>query len=458
MTAAARKLACQVLVDVYDGKKYTNLSLQQAYRKSRLDERDKALCTEIVYGTVQRQRSLDALLQLYCHRPVQDLDLRVLSILRMSAYQLGYLDRIPGYAVLNDAVELCKVNAPKAAGFVNGVLRSFTRDKRPAAVRLTELAEQCVTWADGAGLQHSYPSWLVEEWERAFGQAKTVEMMEACNRPSRLSARVNRLRTTREQLLEDIGAKFGEVATPSAVSASGVVFQRGIELEQWDGYQQGHISVQDEGAMLIVPLLQPDKHPRILDLCAGLGTKTTQIAELQGDGGHIDACDIHQHKLKMMREASNRLGLQSIHPMLSDARFLPSQPDKRDSYDAVLLDAPCSGLGVLRHRPDIRWHRTQADVLSLTQLQRELLQAAIDLVRPGGVVVYATCTLLPAENQHVVDAVVDASQGKVQWDDISAELPETVWSGVLDTTRGCLLTPEQFGTDGFYMARLRRQS
>lgn len=458
MTAAARKLAYQVLVDVYDGKKYTNLSLQQAYRKSQMDERDKALCTEIVYGTVQRQRSLDALLQLYCHRAVQDLDVRVLSILRMSAYQLGYLDRIPGYAVLNDAVELCKTHAPKAAGFVNGVLRSFTRDKRAVALRLTELAAQCLTWADGAGLQHSYPSWLVESWEQTFGQTKTVELMEACNRPSRLSARINRLRTTRRHVLEEIGAKFGEVATPSAVSPSGVVFQRGIEIEQWDGYQQGHISVQDEAAMLIAPLLQPEKHARILDLCAGLGTKTTQIAELQGDGGHIDACDIHQHKLKMLRDAANRLGLQSIRPILADARFLPSQPDKRDSYDAVLLDAPCSGLGVLRHRPDIRWRRTQAEVLSLAQLQEELLRAAIEMVRPGGVVVYATCTLLPAENEEVVASVVEASEGKVQWDDISAELPKEVWAGMSDTTRGCLLTPEQFGTDGFYMARLRRQS
>lgn len=458
MTATARKIAYQVLLGVYEGKKYTNLALQQAYHRAEVEERDKALCTEIVYGTVQRQRSLDALLQLYCHRGVQDLDVRVLTILRMSVYQLGYLDRIPGYAVLNDAVELCKANAAKAAGFVNGVLRSFTRDKRPVMDRLAELAVKCDNWADTAGLLHSYPTWLVASWEKAFGQVRTVALMESCNRPSSLTVRVNSLRTSRAQLLGDITSAFGEVANASTVSSAGIRFQRGLEVEQWDAYRLGHVSIQDEGAMLIAPLLRPAEHPRILDLCAGLGTKTTQIAELQGDEGYVEACDIHQHKLRMMGEAATRLGLQSIRPLLADARFLPARADKLGAFDAVLLDAPCSGLGVLRHRPDIRWNRTPSDITALVELQRELLQAAVALVRPGGLVVYATCTLLEEENQQVVDAVVEASHGTVEWDDLTEELPALVQDKVSATRRGCLLTPELFGTDGFYMARLRRHT
>jgi 16S rRNA (cytosine967-C5)-methyltransferase len=458
MTAIARKLAYEVLVEVYDGKKYTNLSLQQAYRKGKLDERDKALCTEVVYGTVQRQRSVDALLQLYCHRSLSDLDVRVLSILRMSIYQLGFLDRIPGYAVLNDAVDLCKAKVPKAAGFVNGVLRSFTRDKRAVAARLNEIAENCGSWAESMGVLHSYPTWLVVSLEHTYGQDRTVEIMTSCNRPSNLSVRVNALQATRDTVLAEIAMEFGDVAEPSNVSPEAIRFLRGIEVENWNGYKEGRVSVQDEGAMLIAHLLRPREHPHVLDLCAGLGTKTTQIAELQGDEGKVDGCDIHQHKLRKLRDAGNRLGLNSIQPMLADARFLPSRADKRGTYDAVLLDAPCSGLGVLRHRPDIRWNRVEADIASLVELQKELLQAAVEMVRPGGVIVYATCTILDEENHQVVDAVVKSSGGLVEWDDISNDLPETVLDKVQDVRCGCLLTPELFGTDGFYMARLRRKS
>jgi 16S rRNA (cytosine967-C5)-methyltransferase len=456
MTAIARTAAFTALRDVTERRKYTNLALQHVLQQHTLSPRDRALCTEIVYGTVQRQRSLDALIQPLLSRPLEDLDTAVLTILRMTVYQLAFLDKVPPYAAIHDAVELTKQSSRKATGFVNGVLRNFARDKRPARERLAQLADRCATWADKMGLLHSYPTWLIASWESAFGRERAVALAEACNQPSGFSARVNLLRTSREDVLAELRHEYGDVAEPSRLAASGIRFYSGLDIHKWSALQDGRVTIQDEGAMLVAPLLNPQPGQRILDMCAGLGTKTTHIAELQGDEGVVEACDIHPHKLQHLRAAAQRMGLQSIRVTLADARSLPDRPGAEERYDAVLLDAPCSGFGVLRHRPDIRWKRTQDDVRSLTQLQRELLQSAARLVKPGGVVVYCTCTMMPEENEELVESVLADPTTGLTWAD---------WNGVVEEDmavraeagRGLLLTPELFGTDGFYMARLRKK-
>jgi 16S rRNA (cytosine967-C5)-methyltransferase len=453
MTAEARRLAFQALQDVALKNRYANLALQSVLANESLDPRDKALCTEIVYGTIQRQRSLDALLQPLMSRSLADLDPAVLTILRMTAYQLAYLDKVPAYAAIHDAVELTKQTARKAAGFVNGVLRSFARDGRPAADRLLELVCGETNLADRIGVQYSYPTWIVEAWLRAFGEAKTIALAKACNAPAGFSVRVNPLKTSRQEVLAALNSEYGDVATPSELSEVGIRFHRGIDTHSWSALERGEVTIQDEGAMLVAPLLHPQPGQRILDMCAGVGTKTTHIAELQGDAGTIVACDIYPHKLRSLRSALERRGMSSISALLADARSLAERSDFLGAFDAVLLDAPCTGLGVLRHRPDIRWKRTPEDVASLASLQRELLGVAVKLVRTGGLIVYCTCTLLNEENQDVVLSVVRESAGAVELEDVSAELPPGV---VPAQGAGCLLTPDVYGTDGFFMARLRK--
>lgn len=450
----ARRLALRVLLEVADEQAYTNVALQRAYRDVHLDDRERGLCTEIVYGTIQRQRSLDLLLEPLLSRPLAELDSLVLSILRMTAYQIGYLDKIPGYAAVHEAVELCKRTRPRAAGFVNGVLRAWLRDERPVADRLRIRTETAASWADAAGLEHSYPTWMVERWERQFGRDRTLRLLIACNQPSALSVRVNRRAATVAEVLQEIETQGGEAAT-SAVWPDGLRFSQSLGVEHWSAYREGRVTVQDEAAMLVAPLLQPADHRTILDMCAAPGTKTTHVAELQGDGGSIDACDIHMHKLEHLHAATQRLGLNSIHPMLADARSLPLRAELAGHYDAVLLDAPCSGLGVLRHRPDIRWRRTPDDVISLRTLQLELLRAALELVRPGGLIVYATCTLLTEENEDVVDTVLGQTGVKAIRDDIRSDLPDSL-QPLVSAAGDLLLAPDEFGTDGFYMARLRK--
>jgi 16S rRNA (cytosine967-C5)-methyltransferase len=447
--------AYSALMRVARGEAYANLALQQALRGSGLEARDRALLTEIVYGTVQRQRTLDWLLRPFLRCQPEELDVEVLTILRMAVYQLGYLDRVPAYAAVAEAVNLCKRVRPRAAGLVNGVLRAYLRDGRTPAERLA--AEAPTAEAERIGVELSYPNWLVEAFVRQFGRERAERILAAGNQPAPLSVRVNGLRADVEQVLAALSERLGPIATKSPLAPEGVRLQRGVAVEEWDLYRDGRISVQDEAAMLVSPLLRPRPGQKVLDLCAAPGTKTTHIAELMRDEGHIDACDIHAHKRRLIEEAALRLGLRSIHTLTLDARLLPNFVEYRGTYDAVLVDAPCSGLGVLRHRPDIRWRRTPADVEALSQLQRQLLRAAATLVRPGGRIVYSTCTVLAEENDQVVQCVVSDPSLDLELDDIRGDLPEAVTPYVSAGGGSLLLTPELFGTDGFYMARLRKR-
>lgn len=456
----ARQVAFQILTDIAEGKAYTNFALREAFRRVRLEERDRALCSEIVYGTVQREKSIDALIQLHMERKIKTLDARVLTILRMAIYQFAFLNKVPAYAILNESVEICKRVHPKASGFVNGVLRAYTRTGKTASDLLAELSEKYKKWADKMALIHSYPTWLIEKWEREFGRDRTERVLVASNQPSGMSLRVNPLRATRDEILSELEEQ-GHPAQASALCAEGIRLLRGMDVEKSTLYTSGKVTVQDEGAMLIAPLLQLKPGMRVLDMCAAPGTKTTHIAELMSDEGSVHACDVHEHKRELIWDATRRLHLESIEAITADARTLPDPSATEPPYDAVLLDAPCSGFGVLAHRPDIRWRRTEKDVRALTELQRGLLEKAIRMVKPGGVIVYSTCTLLSEENEELVNSVVRESQGAVVWDDITGDLPAPVQARASienpDGAMGFLLTPDQFGTDGFYMARLKKQ-
>jgi len=451
---SARSVAYGVLHDTFRHEAYTNLSMQRAFRRTQLDTRDRGLVTELVYGTLQRLRGLDILLQSLVERPLEDLDVRVLTILRMTAYQLGYLDKVPAYAALNEAVEIAKRVLPKAAGFVNGVLRSFQRDITDVGKAIEALIESNST-IEKLAILYSFPTWLITIWEREFGIDRTERIMQALNLPAGLSIRVNLLRTTVDSVLEDIVETFGNIAGVSDVASLGIKFHQGINVESWIRYQTGDVSIQDTGAMLVAPLLQLLPGQRVLDLCAAPGSKTSHIAELMQDTGHVDAVDIHEHKLKLLRQGMQRLGITCVQGRCLDGRLLLEDPLMNQVYDAILVDAPCSGFGVLRHRPDIRYRRKSEDVESLAKLQRDLLRNAVYALKPGGVIVYATCTLLRAENEQVILDILDEHQQLV-WDDIRGDLPVYLQTFVRPEQPGLLLTPELFGTDGFYMARLRK--
>ncbi|QQE80738.1 16S rRNA (cytosine(967)-C(5))-methyltransferase RsmB [Alicyclobacillus sp. SO9] len=456
MKITTRRCAYSVLYEVAVKDAYVNLALQQALRTSALDERDKALCSEIVYGTVKRQRTLDVLIGQVCNRAVTDLEASVLTILRMSVYQLAFLDKVPVYAVLNEAVELAKQEQRRAAGFVNGVLRSYVRDKRSWRERVDTAAIR--DEATRIGVELSYPTWLVKRLFAAYGKKRALSILQHSNQKSHLSVRVNTRVTTVEKVLDDINNRDGLAeAVASEVSPVGLRLMRGLDVERWSLYQEGKVSVQDEAAMLIAPLLQPSPGQRVLDMCAAPGSKTAHIAELMDDDGAVTAADIHPHKVKLIAGTATRLHLESIQTMAMDARLLPQFPHYQAMFDSVLLDAPCSGLGVLRHRPDIRWRRKESDIAELAKLQVQLLEAAVEVVKPGGVIVYATCTLLPEENQQVVADVL-ARHSEVTEDSVIPDLPKELRDAFAEVQNGpgFILTPDVYGTDGFFMCRIRK--
>ncbi|GLV14611.1 16S rRNA (cytosine(967)-C(5))-methyltransferase [Alicyclobacillus hesperidum] len=448
MISPARWTAYHALVRVAKDRAYVNLALQQALAKRELSDRDKALATEIAYGTVRRQLTIDYLLAPYVRRGLAALEVEILTILRMSVYQLSWLSRLPAYAVTSDAVDMAKRVNPRSASFVNAVLRSYLRDgtdwESRIHVRRTDRDDIAQL-----SLLHSYPRWMVARLVAAYGRERAEAILAAGNRPGATAVRVNPLRASVESVASALTAQgVGEIER-GALYDGALRITGAIDIERLDLYHHGSLTVQDEGAMLIAPLLRPEPGMRVLDMCAAPGGKTTQIAELMRDTGVIDAYDVYISKIQTIVDACSRLHLTSVRARLGDGRDVSGNPP----YDAVLVDAPCSGLGVMRRRPDIRQRRTEADVAALTALQTDLLRHACRIVKPGGYVVYATCTLLPEENEKVVLGVVDELQGAVSLDDIAHDVPAPLAGQV---AVGLTLTPDMFATDGFYMARLRR--
>ena len=398
MTAPARVAAFHALRAVTNGS--ADLPTALAKSRQRLnDERDRALTADIVTGTLRWQRSVDHLIEHFAQRPLTKLDTDVVTILRLSLYQLLHLTRVPASAVVDDAVDLTRLaRKASATGFVNAVLRSTIRQKhrlpvpaRPASASDTDAALAYL------GITHSHPEWLVARWLQRHGFDATERWVQFNNDPPPLTLRVNRLQATRDaaqRALEEDGVE----TTPAEAAPDGLIVVEGNPLRR---PADGLVVVQDEASQLVA--LAADARPgeRVLDLCAAPGGKTTAMAASMGDRGLLVSCDVRPRRMRLLQEAVRVSGSQHTHVIQVPARGpLPFS----DTFDCVLVDAPCSGLGTIRRDPDIRWRRQEADLATLARDQGELLDRAALTVAPRGRLVYATCSSEPEENQQVVDA------------------------------------------------------
>ncbi|MFF2484121.1 16S rRNA (cytosine(967)-C(5))-methyltransferase RsmB [Paenibacillus sp. NPDC058071] len=451
----AREIALDTLLRVSETGAYSNLQLNRALSDAQLQRADAALATELVYGTIQRQLTLDHWLAHFAAKGLRKLEPWVHQLLRMSAYQLLYLDRIPAHAAVNEAVTIAKRRGHQGiSGMVNGILRSIDRNR-------SELTASAITDRDAAialSLRHSYPEWLVRRWLGAFGEQTTEAICAAGNEPPHGSVRVNRLRESREKTLLQL-TEQGFEAAPSDVAPYGVAVKRGGNMADTDGYRAGLWTVQDESSMLVAEIVAPKAGMQVLDCCAAPGGKTTHLAELMEGKGKVWANDVHPHKRELIEGQAERLGLTNVEAITGDAGELPDR-FAPGSFDAVLLDAPCSGFGVIRRKPEIKWTKSEEDVLAIAAIQRRLLEAASGLVKPGGVLVYSTCTIERAENEEQVEQFLERHP-EFEFD---ADWPEAVLAplrtaGIADDSfRGSIqLLPQHFGSDGFYIARLRRR-
>ncbi|WP_036666166.1 16S rRNA (cytosine(967)-C(5))-methyltransferase RsmB [Paenibacillus sp. FSL H8-0457] len=439
-----------VLTQVEQEGAYSNLLLNSALQKSSLAKSDAGLATELIYGTISRLNTLDYFLDKFVNKGVRKLQPWVRALLRISLYQIVYLDRIPDHAVVSEAVNLAKRRGHQGiSGMVNGVLRNILRQKETLAI------PEDMTDAQRISLLHSHPQWLVERWISQYGTEATEAICAANNEPPAVSVRVNTTMISRDDMLELMGS-HGLDASPSSVSPYGIVVKGAGNMALTDWYRDGMISIQDESSMLVAEAVQPEPGMRILDCCAAPGGKSAHMGELMKDEGSIVANDIHAHKGKLISDQASRLGLDSISIVTGDALDLADRFEPA-SFDRILLDAPCSGLGVIRRKPDLKWGKSQEDIHEIAALQLRLLESVSTLLRPGGILVYSTCTIEPMENEGVVSAFLEGhSEFAIAEDGLGAL--SRLGENSLARGGGIQILPQHYHSDGFYIARLGRRS
>ena len=414
--------------------------LKRMLREQQLDSRDAALATRLCFGVLQNRLLIDWHLASFCNTPLDKLDLKVLCSLRVAVYQLLFLDKIPSSAAVNEAVNLTKKHCrnPRAAGMVNGILRAMLRQEK--------LTEPCgTTDAETLSVKYSHPVWLVEEFISALGVDGAEALLAADNGQPPITAQVNTCKATVEQTISSLEADGVSVQRHPLVKDCLILSDTG-NLERLSAYQNGLIYVQDCAARLAVTAAGLKPGQRVLDCCAAPGGKSFAAAIDMENRGEVVSCDIHPHKIKLLEAGRDRLGLDVIHPLQHSAT--ERRAEWVNSFDAVITDVPCSGLGIIRKKPDIRY-KDPAPLAGLPRVQRAILDNCCAYVKPGGVLIYATCTLLRRENE---DIVLDFLE---RHPDFHAE------SLSLDVSGGeeSMLTfwPHIHGTDGFFAAKLRRK-
>lgn len=440
----ARGAAALLVRMVLEDGAYTNIALNQYLRGSSLSDLDRRLATELVYGTVKACGTLDWYLGQCVTRPLAKVAGDILAVLRISAYQLLYMPRIPASAAVNEAVKLARaVSHEGSAKFVNGVLRGLLRKQEAGAFALPDEVQ------DDAGylsLKYYHPRWLVKRWLGPWGRRGTERLLAFDNTAAPVCLRTNTLLTTRDKLLAALQETGADVRA-SVWSADGIVAEHLPALHALLQALPGHFYIQDESSMLVAPVLAPAPGMRVLDLCSAPGGKATHIAQLLQDKGEIIACDIHEHKLQLIAENAKRLGLRSIKAELNDATQLRS--DWLGAFDRVLVDAPCSGLGVLRRRAEARWRKQRKDLKLFPPLQLAILQNAAQYVKSGGRLVYSTCTIEQSENHYLIEEFLTANP---EWQRVPFAHPHT--GEMVDELQ---LLPQNDGIDGFYICKLQKK-
>jgi len=447
IVGTVRESAVRILSGVEKNLAHSDLLLDAKLNQGGLGSKDRALLTELVYGSLRWQGRIDWILSRFLTQPPSSLALPLKIVLRLALYQLLFLSRIPEYALVHESVAIAKkLGGQKAGGFVNAVLRRAIREKD--SVRWPDREKDLPSYLSVYG---SHPLWLVKKWLSWIGPEGTEALLHANNQESPVVLRVNRLKTSRDELIRKIREQ-GVEAEPSRWSPLGIQLKNSSSVESVPGFAGGLFQVQAESSQLIGYLLQPKPGEKILDACAAPGGKATAIAELMNDQGQVIIIDISRRGLEKLRQNMRRLGLKSIEPVLADMTG-ELQKKSKHPYDRVLVDAPCTGLGTLRSHPEIKWHREEKDVSRLSKLQGEILKKAALMVKDKGVLVYATCTLTHEENRQVVESFLRDHQD-FALEPVAEFLPgeaEALSSGPYFTA-----LPHEHGTDGFFAARMRK--
>lgn len=443
----ARETALDLLLSVTKHHAYSQIALNEALNANSLSDKDKGLVTNLVYGVLQQKLILDFYLSSFVDKK-RKIDDWVEMLLLLSIYQKVFLDRIPDHAIVNEAVTIAKKRGHRGiSGFVNGVLRRFLRDGLPDVLKIEPELKRL-------SIQYSHPQWLLNLWEKQWDRETAVKIAEADNLPPRVSIRVNRLKGTKQELSERLAIE-GIQTVSGNLSQDSLIVESGNPVNT-QAFKNGFFTIQDESSMLVADIVNPDGTMHVLDACAGPGGKTTHLAERMGNKGKIIALDLHPHKTQLIDHAAERLGLTNITTQAMDARSA-QETFGEASFDRILLDVPCSGLGVIRRKPEIKWSKSAEEIRGLFPIQKKILDEMAPLVKPGGLLVYSTCTINKDENEkQIVDFLSNHPDYRVEpsfieriphlRDDFqSTSSPDMVQ-----------ILPYVFHTDGFFICCLER--
>ncbi len=451
--APARRCAYAVIRRVFEQGAYADHALQAEARE--LDARDRALAMRLAYGTIQRRATLDHVIERLAGRPPARLDAPVLGALRLGLYELLYLDGAPDRAVVADCVELAKTGRSSGHNLVNAVLRRAAREG--AAVLIGGLREDT---PELAGIAHSHPQWLARLWWDYLGPADARALMATDNEPGELALRVNALCAEPAKIVREAGAPIeldvarvaAELGVPTHTDSElpeALVLDGPLDLHGSELWESGTILAQSRAAMLVARALDPQPGERVLDLCAAPGGKSTHIAALMRDEGEVVAVEHNRARAAELVVTARRLHAHSVRVELADAAL--ARPEE-SAFDRVLVDPPCSGLGTLQARPDLRWRVTAEDIEKLAKIQTAILTAGAQALRPGGVLVYSTCTISPQENEQQIERFLDRNLD-FALDDLSHEQQSHIHPSM---SEALLTMPHRDHTAGFFIARMRR--
>lgn len=436
----ARDIALQVLTACRVNNAWADAALKARLGSAELSGADAALCSRIVYGVLQNRMLLDYYLSAYCSQKLEKLQPPLSDILRIGAYQIMFLDKVPDSAAVNESVELAKRSGrASAAGLVNAVLRKLARSRQT----LPPLPKEP---ADRLSIAYSHPKWLAERMIDLLGPEEAEQYLQSNNEIAPMTVQVNPLRTDKAALtteLSECGVLVREHPwIPDCLTLSGTG-----DLTALEAFRSGKILVQDGAAHLAAAVAGVQPGQRVLDVCAAPGGKSFAMAFIMADQGRILSCDLHENKLKRIREGAQRLGIHCIETATADARSF--NPDWEAAFDTVVCDVPCSGLGIIRKKPDVRYKDAQ-ELAALPAIQRAIVDNSARYVRPGGTLIYSTCTVLPEENEQVTDGFLS---GHPEFSYEAFTLPGTVGTVPGHVT----LWPQRHDTDGFYICRMRRR-
>lgn len=431
-----------LLLRIEEDSGFSHLLINHEIKSKRIASKDISLLTEVVYGTTQHKLTLDYYLSKFVKK---DIDSWIRMLLRMSIYQMEYLDRVPAHAIIHEAVEIAKQRGHQGiAAFVNGVLRNVQRKGVPNTSDIKNNVERL-------SIETSHPRWLVERWISQYGFAVTKAMCQANIKKKSMTIRIQPLKIGREEAMKELN-ELGFSTQPSFFSDQGIIIDQGNILNS-RLFKEGYITIQDESSMLTTEMLQVKPKMHVLDACSAPGGKTTHIAEIMENEGIIVAYDLQKNKLKIVNNKAKELNLSIIKTKQGDARKLHLIEEK-ESFDRIIVDAPCSGLGVIRGKPDIKYTKSEDDIKRLATIQLDILTSAAPLLKQTGLLIYSTCTVDKAENEHVIRKFLKKHPNFEIDQSFFEQLPKQLQTSEGISKDGLQLFPHTYKTNGFFITRL----